>query len=344
MAEHLLPAVVAVFLWWFATGAILYLDGMRRETFRYSLGGATVLLAAAVWGLTETRDLTSAHGAVVAFLCGLAIWGWLELAFLTGVVTGPERRDCPPGLSGWQRFVRATRALLHHELAILAAVAWTTSLTWDGANRVALWTVLLLWGMRLSAKLNLFLGVRNLNAEFLPDHLRYLGTYFGTARTNPLLPVSLVGSVAVAALLLAEAFAPSAGNVGADAFTAVGFTLLGTLAALGALEHALMVLPLPATALWKWGFRSRAFSAEIGRCDPGGLERLLQAVARGSYGRVDRLQGVARAGDGWVRFDVAAGQPSLSVITPRAEETGRVTATGQVDVPRLRAAFAACAA
>jgi hypothetical protein len=114
------------------------------------------------------------------------------------------------------------------------------------------------------------------------------------------------------------AFAP-----GADTHVAVGFTLLGTLAALGALEHALMVLPLPATALWGWGFRSRAatahsgrdgFSAEIGRCDPGGLERLLQAVAHGTYGRVDRLQGEAHAGDGWVRFDVAPGRPSLSAI------------------------------
>lgn len=352
MAEHLLPAAVAIFLWWFATGAILYLDGLRRETFRFSLGVATVLLAVAVWGLTATRGLATPHGAVLAFLCGLTIWGWIELAFLTGVVTGPERRDCPPGLAGWPRFVRATRALLHHELAILAAAAWTASLTWDGANRVALWTVLLLWGMRLSAKLNLFLGVRNRGAEFLPDHLRYLGSYFGTARANPFLPVSLLGSVAVAALLLAGAFAP-----GADAFAAVGFTLLGTLAALGALEHALMVLPLPGgalTALWGWGFRSRGFSAELGRCDPGGLETLLHAVARGSYGRVDRLQGVARAGDGWVRFDVAAGRPSLAPTEPRDAGIGdggtgdaglgRVTATGQVDGSRLRAAFAACAA
>jgi putative photosynthetic complex assembly protein 2 len=195
MAEHLLPAVVAVFLWWFATGAILYLDGMRRETFRTSLGAATALLALAVYGLIATRDMTDAYGAVLAFLCGLTIWGWLELAFLTGFVTGPERRPCPPGLAGWPRFARATRTLLHHELAILAAAAWTASLTLGGDNRIALWTVLVLWGMRLSAKLNLFLGVRNLNAEFLPDHLRYLGTYFGSARSNPLLPVSLIGSI-----------------------------------------------------------------------------------------------------------------------------------------------------
>ncbi|WP_376097099.1 putative photosynthetic complex assembly protein PuhE [Roseomonas sp. CCTCC AB2023176] len=338
MVEHLLPAVVAIFLWWFATGLILYLDGMRRETFAYSLGAATLLLGAAVFGLHATSDLATPHGAVVGFLGGLAIWGWLELAFLTGFVTGPERSACPPGLRGWGRFVRATRTLLHHELAILSALLWTANLTWDGPNRIGLWTVLLLFGMRLSSKLNLFLGVRNSNAEFLPDHLRYLGTYFGKARGNPLLPFSLAGSVAVAGLLLWTAFAP-----GADSFTAVGFTLLGTLAALGALEHALMLLPLPATLLWGWGFRSRGFSAELGQCDPGGLERLLQAVARGTYGRVDRLQGVVLVGEGWVRFDVAAGQPSLSPAAGQ-DGPGRVTATGRVDGSRLRAAFEACSA
>ena len=38
--------------------------------------------------------------------------------------------------------------------------------------------------MRQSAKLNVFLGVRNLNADFLPDHLKYLQTYFVRAPMN----------------------------------------------------------------------------------------------------------------------------------------------------------------
>ena len=340
MAEHLLPAALTLFLWWFATGAILYLDGMRRETFRWSLGAATLLLALSAWGLAASAASATPAGATVAFACGLAAWGWLELAFLTGYVTGPERRACPPGLAGWPRFRRATLALLHHELAILAALAAIAALTWAGANRIGLLTVLLLWGMRLSAKLNLFLGVRNRNAEFLPHHLRYLGSYFGRATSNPLLPFSILGAAGAAALLLAEAFVP-----GADAFQTVAYTLLGTLAALGALEHLLMVVPLPATALWGWGFRSRAWSTELeGSCDPGGLERLLQAIARGSFGPVDRLQGEARAGNGWVRFYVAGGQPILAAIAPRDDGAQRVTAVGRVDGSRLRAAFEACAA
>lgn len=345
MAEHLLPAALTLFLWWFTTGAILYLDGMRRETFRWSLGAATLLLALAAWGLHASAADATPAGAILAFGCGLAVWGWLELTFLTGVITGPERSPCPPGLTGWPRFRRATLAVLHHELAILLAAAALAGLTWGGPNKAGLFTVLLLWGMRLSAKLNLFLGVRNLNAEFLPDHLRYLGTYFGRRPTNPLLPFSLLGSVGVAALLLAEAFAPGASPPGGEAFHAVAFTLLGTLAALGALEHAFMVVPLPATALWGWGFRSRAWSTELeGSCDPGGLERLLHAVARGSFGPVDQLEGEARAGNGWVRFYVAGGQPSLAAMAPRDDGAQRVTAVGRVDGSRLRAAFEACAA
>lgn len=340
MAEHLLPAALALFLWWFTTGAILYLDGMRRETFRVTLVAATAVLALSAWSLHATaRDATPA-GAVLAFCGGLLAWGWLELTFLTGFLTGPERRPCPAGLRGWPRFRRATLALLHHEVAILLVAAGSAALTWDAPNQVGPATVAVLWGMRVSAKLNLFLGVRNRNAEFLPDHMRYLGSYFGAASSNALLPVSLIAATATATLLLAQAFAP-----GADPFRATARTLLGTLVALGALEHLLMVVPLPATALWGWGFRSRAWSTELeGSCDPSGLERLLQAVAHGSFGRVDRLQGEARAGNGWVRFDVAGGRPSLAAMAPRDDGAQRVFAVGRVDGSRLRAAFEACTA
>ena len=36
--------------------------------------------------------------------------------------------------------------------------------------------------MRQSAKLNVFLGVRNLSEEFLPQHLHYLQSYFTRSR------------------------------------------------------------------------------------------------------------------------------------------------------------------
>ncbi|WP_163591818.1 DUF3623 family protein, partial [Klebsiella pneumoniae] len=56
-----------------------------------------------------------------------------------------------------------------------------------------------LWLMRLSAKLNVFLGVRNLNEQFLPEHLRYMHSYFRQRSSNALFPVSVIGVTALAA-------------------------------------------------------------------------------------------------------------------------------------------------
>jgi hypothetical protein len=111
---------------------------------------------------------------------------------------------------------------------------------------------MVLAAMRLSAKLNVFLGVRNLAESFLPDHLSHLRSFFRRRRANALFPFSVAGSTLACALLLGEATA-----AGADAFRAVGFTLLGTLMALAVLEHWFMVLPLPFEALWRWALRSR---------------------------------------------------------------------------------------
>ncbi len=43
----------------------------------------------------------------------------------------------------------------------------------------------MLWAMRQSAKLNLFLGVRNLSDELLPPHLRYLADVLRAAADEP---------------------------------------------------------------------------------------------------------------------------------------------------------------
>jgi len=252
MAEHAFPALYAVFFWWFATGLILLLDGLRPETFRWSMGGATALLAAACWGLAYSAADPSPGGAYLAFTCALLAWGWVELSFLTGWLTGPRKAPLEPGSRGWPRFLAALGAVLWHELAILAGVALVAALTWSGPNQIGFGTFSVLAAMRLSAKLNVFLGVRNLAESFLPDHLSHLRSFFRRRRANALFPFSVAGSTVACALLLGEAAAADA-----DAFRAVGFTLLGTLMALAVLEHWFMVLPLPFEALWQWALRSR---------------------------------------------------------------------------------------
>ncbi|WP_431267657.1 putative photosynthetic complex assembly protein PuhE [Dankookia sp. P2] len=252
MADFALPALFALFIWWFSTGAILWLDGLPARTYRISMAGATLVLAAALWGLSASAADPSVLGAYCAFSCGLLAWAWQEMAFLMGYATGPSRAPCPPDTTGWRRFTLALRAILYHELAIIAGAVAVVAATWDQPNQIGTWTYLLIWGMRQSAKLNVFLGARNLNENFLPPHLRYLGSFFLRRPMNLLFPFAVTLATLLTALLFHRALAP-----GATDFQAAGFTFLGTLAALATLEHWFLVLPIPAEALWDWGLRSR---------------------------------------------------------------------------------------
>ena len=74
-------------------------------------------------------------------------------------------------------------------------------LTWGAPNQIGVWTFVILWLMRLSAKLNVYLGVPNLTEEFLPDDLAYLKSYFANAPMNLLFPISVTPSTLVTLLL-----------------------------------------------------------------------------------------------------------------------------------------------
>lgn len=266
MAEHGLPALFTLFIWWSSTGLIIYLDGLRRETFRWTILGATTLLLAGLFGLHALAWNVSASGAWLGFICGVLCWAWIEIAFLTGLVTGPRRTAIPPGLGGWPRLRAALAALLWHELAIIALAGAILALTWGAPNQIGAWTFLAFWAMRQSAKLNVYLGVRNLSEAFLPDHLRYLESFFVRRPMNVLFPVSVAAGFAACALLALASLAPEATR-----HEAVGFTLLATLVALGLLEHVFMVLPVSADALWRWGLASRPSARQEGRPEPSPL-------------------------------------------------------------------------
>lgn len=251
-SDYVLPMAATAFAWWGTTGVIAFLDGLPRRTFPTSLLAATVVLVASLYGLWATADDATVGGAYVAFACGLGVWAWLEMSFLMGFVTGPRRHACPPGCAGRKHFVHAVEAILWHELAILAAGIAVVALAWDGTNRVGAIAFLLLWGMRTSAKLNMFLGVRNLGEAFLPDHLRYLLSFFRRRAMNLLFPVAITAGTWITVYFVRYALGAD------DEATAVGFTLLATLSALGVLEHWLLVLPLPGDALWRWTLEGRA--------------------------------------------------------------------------------------
>lgn len=252
MSLYLLPIAYTLFMWWFSTGVILILNRLPRATHPWTMLGATLLLGLAFVGLAATRDDTRVTGAYLAFTCSLLVWAWQEIAFLLGYVTGPRRAPCPPGSRGWRRAGYALQTLLHHELALVVLALAVVAITWGGANPTGLSTFMIFWVMRQSAKLNVFLGVRNPGEAFLPAHLKYLQTYFRRARMNALFPVSVAVSSWLAVLLWQAAAAH-----GVSAFEATALTFSGTLLSLAILEHWFLVLPLPSQALWNWGLRTR---------------------------------------------------------------------------------------
>ena len=175
-----------------------------------------------------------------SFTYAVFVWGWHEMAFFMGFVTGPRRTPCPPGAAGWRRFGLAVQACIDHELAILATGVGVLWATWGAPNQIGLWTFLALWGMRLSAKLNVFLGVLNLGEAFLPPHLTYLLSYMRRQRMNALMPVSLIGgSLLVAALVRDVPMTP-------------GLVFVVTMLVLAVLEHGMLVAPVPFETLWAW--------------------------------------------------------------------------------------------
>lgn len=250
MSDLLWAAGLALLSWWLSTGVILYLNHLSRASHRWSMGVASALLLLCLFQLPEVAEQVSRKGAITAFLLALLVWGWLEMSYLMGFVTGPRSEPCPEDATGWRRFRLAVQTSLYHELAVVSAAVIIIALTWGAPNQVATWTFLVLWLMRWSAKLNLFLGVVNYNREWLPEHLQYLGSYTRQRSMNLLFPLSVgLGTIVATALI-------THGLHGAGGLARSGNILVGTLLALAVLEHWFLMLPLHDSALWQWALRA----------------------------------------------------------------------------------------
>jgi putative photosynthetic complex assembly protein 2 len=76
------PAVIfTIIIWWGSTGAILYLNGLPRWTFKWSFAALSAMTLVALFGLAATRGDTSPGSAYCAFACGLTAWAWPTAAF-----------------------------------------------------------------------------------------------------------------------------------------------------------------------------------------------------------------------------------------------------------------------
>ncbi len=250
LTDPWIAALVALFLWWFSTGAILvvvkFADRRGPRAGRIATLAAVPMLGAGVWGILATRDVSTAGSVYHAFLSALAIWGWIELAFLTGTITGPNTRILPRGVASWERFIRAWGTIAYHEILLAGTTLAIAVHCWEAANPYGFWTFALLFGARISAKLNLFLGVPKINTEFLPQALAHLPSHFRIAPVNWLFPISITGLTLVVAWWIVLLYAaPTMPDL-------IGHALLTAMTALALLEHWFMVLPLPDEKLWRW--------------------------------------------------------------------------------------------
>lgn len=235
----------ALLSWWLGTGAILWLVRLKASSFRWSLLLASAALVLGLIGAAHSMRSTGAFSAYLAFASVILMWSWHELAFLTGWLTGPRRIALEPGARGTRRLLQSVQAVAYHELALLLNFAVLWALQMGEPNHVALCTYALLWCMRVSAKFNLFLGVPQTGAQYLPAHLSYLASYFKRAAVTPFFFLTLTGSALTLVWLI--------GQVHTGLVTATtGWVLLATLLGLAIVEHVLMAFPLSIEKLWGW--------------------------------------------------------------------------------------------
>lgn len=250
MASPWIAALAAIFTWWFFTGVILLIvrtsDVGKEVAHGRSVFLSIPIAALGVAGLVISATALNLTNVYVAFISALLVWGWIELAFLAGIITGPERTDCPAEMKGWDRFYRAYSTLMYHELLLVGALLVIVVICADAPNTFGMWTYLVLYAARISAKLNIYFGVPRINTEFVPRPLEHLKSYFTQGRITMAFPIG-VTFLSFAVACFAERWFASTTTA-----QAVGFALLTSMAALAAIEHWLMVVPLPDAKLWRW--------------------------------------------------------------------------------------------
>ena len=242
--------LASVFLWWFSTGAILLVVRLlenhslltRLKICIFSLP----ILAFGLWGIWQTSSNLTIVGSYSAFISAILVWGWIELTFLTGVVTGPNKSQCPKNIPLFEKFIRAWGTLAYHEVSLLLALGLVISLAYGQENHFGIWTFTVLYFARIFAKLNLFLGVPHVNAEFIPEALSHLKSYFKISKLNWFFSISVTILTLTTVCWVERLFTVQ------NSYEIIGFSLLFTISLMALLEHWFMVLPIPDARLWRW--------------------------------------------------------------------------------------------
>ncbi|MEO0919754.1 MAG: putative photosynthetic complex assembly protein PuhE [Pseudomonadota bacterium] len=236
--------IIAIAAWWISTGlVIMIVRGLGGRSVALMI--ATLVAFFGVALLWDARNETTQLGVYKGFFGALALWAWHEVTFLTGLIVGPRRVGISSEVEGADRFNKAFLAVRDHELALFGTGLLLIVVFAGYANPAGWLTYTLLWAMRLSTKLNVFLGAPNAVSDILPKHLFYLTSYFRTDRTHSMFIVSVAFITMLMTIFAFTATQASGGQ-------AVLWTLLATFAALALLEHLFLVLPVRDAALWWW--------------------------------------------------------------------------------------------
>ncbi|NDF85698.1 MAG: DUF3623 family protein [Gammaproteobacteria bacterium] len=122
-ATHGAPLLLTLALWWGSTAVIARLIGHTPRSYPRLLLLATLLGVAGLFLLVGLRDTTSVAAAVGALVGAITVWGWIEVTFLTGKVTGPLPTHSAEDEGLIRRAGRAFTAILWHEILIAVTVA-----------------------------------------------------------------------------------------------------------------------------------------------------------------------------------------------------------------------------
>lgn len=249
----LVPAVViAVSAWWLLTGLALLLVHQPPKVAHYGFIIHSIFTLATWLCVPLNVASTSPIAVAGGFLLGLIIWGWLELSYLLGYVSGPNHTVYRGGPSTWRRFKGALATTIYHEATVVASVALLATISVNQPNQTAFYTVTVLCLMRWSAKLNLFFGVRAFNDRWLPEHLHYLSSYLRIGKSSLLLPAS-----AALGFFITFKIYEHAGQSSMPSYQ-LSLYLVASLMLLASIEHIFLLFPVNEAALWRWAKQDTA--------------------------------------------------------------------------------------
>ena len=235
--------------WWVATGVIIAMQA-NAATRLVGLVVATILGVVGFLEMRATREDDTPEAVRRSFLGGAMLWGWVSASFYGGFLTGIAPTVPPPAAPSWGAVLPAISATLVSDAAALLLMIFSAWLDHGARNRTGLKALALFWAVQQVAKLNVFFGVENPAANFLPPHLAGLRLFFGPPVNSPFRTVSLV-VLAIATIWAAWGARP-ARSAGRRQAAAIYTTIL----ALAVLEIALLGVRLDATP-WDSFLRAR---------------------------------------------------------------------------------------